>query len=282
MAENKHILMDCAVGTSLWALAERDGIAKVPVWQYAIEQPQIVKELIEGNMKAGAKLILADTFSANRPAVTRKTSYTVEEVVKAAVKITKETLAGTDIKTTLAIGPLTALLEPYGDMEEDECREYYEEQIGAGMDAGAEAIYLQTFLDLEMMRIATEVAKQYKVPVLCSMSFEKVGKTMMGNSVEDVVKTLEPLGIDAIGMNCSLGPELALPVIKEFKKYTELPLIFKPNAGLPITDESGKEVSPYTAEMFVKEVTPALEYATYIGGCCGTDPSYISALAEVI
>ena len=167
-------------------------------------------------------------------------------------------------------------------MEEDECREYYEEQIGAGMDAGAEAIYLQTFLDLEMMRIATEVAKQYKVPVLCSLSFEKVGKTMMGNSVEDVVKTLEPLGIDAIGMNCSLGPELALPVIKEFKKYTELPLIFKPNAGLPITDESGKEVSPYTAEMFVKEVTPALEYATYIGGCCGTDPTYIAELKKVI
>ena len=143
-------------------------------------------------------------------------------------------------------------------------------------------IYLQTFLDLEMMRIATEVAKKYPVPVFCTMTFEKVGKTMMGNSVEDVVNVLEPLGIDAIGMNCSLGPELAIPVIKEFTKYTKLPLIFKPNAGLPVTNEAGQQVSPYTPEMFVKEVTPALDFVTYIGGCCGTDPTYIAELKKVI
>lgn len=278
----KHVLMDCAVGTSLWAIAHREGIPKDPVWQYAIEHPDIVKELTVKTIEAGAQMILTDTFSANRPSVQRKTNYTVEEVVKAAVSITKDALKGTDVKTVLAIGPLTALLEPYGDMTEEECQELYEEQIGAGMDAGAEIIYLQTFLDLEMMKIATKVAKQYPVPVMCTMSFEKVGKTMMGNSVEDVVRELEPMGIDAIGMNCSLGPALALPVIEEFTKYTQLPLIFKPNAGLPITDEDGTLIHPYTPEMFVKEVAPALDFVTYIGGCCGTDPSYIRALKEII
>lgn len=282
MAEIKHVLMDCAVGTSLWALAHRDGIPKDPVWQYALEHPEIVKELVLENAKAGAQMILTDTFSANRPVVTRKTEYTVEQVVSAAVKITKEALKGTGITTVLSAGPLSAMLEPYGDVTEEECREYYEEQIGAGMDAGAEMIYLQTFLDAEMLRIATEAAKQYKVPVFCTMSFEKVGKTMMGNSVEDAVKILEPMGIDAIGMNCSLGPELALPVIKEFTKYTELPLIFKPNAGLPVTDEDGALIHPYTPEMFVKEVAPALDFVTYIGGCCGTDPGYIKALKEIM
>ena len=278
----KNILMDCAVGTSLWALAEKNNLPKLPVWQYAVEQPEIVRELVLENYKAGAQIILTDTFAANRPSVKRKTNYSVEEIVKAAVKITKDALAGTEVPTALAIGPLTALLEPFGDMEEDECREYYEEMISAGMEAGAEMIYLQTFLDLEMMRIATEVAKKYPVPVFCTMTFEKVGKTMMGNSVEDVVNVLEPLGIDAIGMNCSLGPELAIPVIKEFTKYTKLPLIFKPNAGLPVTNEAGQQVSPYTPEMFVKEVTPALDFVTYIGGCCGTDPTYIAELKKVI
>ena len=143
-------------------------------------------------------------------------------------------------------------------------------------------ILIQTFMDLEMMRVATVEAKKYGLPVMCSMTFEKNGKTMFGNSVEDTIDTLSPLGIEAIGLNCSLGPDLALPIIKEFSEKTDLPLLFKPNAGKPILSADGEAVSPYTAERFAEEVKPALQYVSYIGGCCGSDADYIKEIKKML
>ena len=210
-----------------------------------------------------------------------RTSYRVEDVVRAGVRLAKEAVAGTSVKVALSAGPLSQLMEPYGDLTEEEVAEIYEEQIGSGMKENPDLILLQTFMDVEMMRVATQVAKQYGVPVFCAMTFEKVGKTMMGNSVQDVIDTLEPLGIDAIGMNCSLGPDLALPIIQEFAQKTDLPLVFKPNAGKPILSADGSTQSPYTAEIFAKDILPALGVATYVGGCCGSNPSYIRCLKQV-
>ncbi len=276
------VLLDGAVGTSLWAKAAAHGYEKVPVWVYNIEHPDIVEELVREYAAAGSQMILANTFGANGPAVKRSSTYTTPQVVKAGVEIAKRVLVGTGIKTVLAIGPLSTLLEPYGDMEEDECRAIYAEMIAAGMEAGAEAIMIQTFLDLAMMKIATQIAVSYGVPVFCTMTFEKVGKTMMGNSVEDVIRELEPLGIAGIGMNCSLGPDMALPIIRRFAEKTNLPLVFKPNAGLPISAENGNEVSACDAATFAQAVAPALEYVSYIGGCCGSDPGYVSEIARVL
>ena len=278
MAKNNIVLLDGAVGTSIWEKTED----KLPVWIYNIKNPTVVKELAMEYVEAGAKIILANTFGANGPAVRRSSDYTVKEVVSAGVRIAKEAVTGTDVKVALSIGPLSQLIEPYGDMTQEEAQEIYEEMIGAGMNLEdkPDLIMLQTFMDVEMMRIAATVAKKYKVPVFCTMTFEKVGKTMMGNSVEDVIKTLEPIGIDAIGMNCSLGPDLALPIIREFSGKTNLPLVFKPNAGKPILSADGSTETPYDAGHFAKEIEPALEYVTYIGGCCGSNPSYIQKLKE--
>lgn len=277
MAKHSVVLLDGAVGTSIWEKTED----KLPVWIYNIKNPAVVKELAEEYIEAGSKIILSNTFGANGPAVSRSSDYTVKEVVSAGVRIAKEAAAGTDVKVALSIGPLSQLIEPYGDMTEEEAQEIYEEMIGAGMEEKPDLIMLQTFMDMEMMRIAASTAKQFKVPVFCTMTFEKVGKTMMGNSVEDVIETLTPLGIDAIGMNCSLGPDLALPIIREFSEKTNLPLVFKPNAGKPILSADGSTETPYDAEHFANEIAPALKYATYIGGCCGSNASYIKKLKEM-
>jgi 5-methyltetrahydrofolate--homocysteine methyltransferase len=281
--DQQIVLLDGAMGTGLWSKAEVRGIEKKPVWIYNIEQPDLVIELTREYMAAGSAVVQANTFGANRPSVRRVCNYEVADIVRRGVELAKEAVAGTDVRVSLSIGPLSEMMEPFGDLTEEEVTEIYEEQIGAGAKAGADLIALETFMDIEMMRVAATVAKKYGIPVLCTMTFDKRGRTMMGNTVGRVIDELEPLGIDGIGMNCSLGPVEALPVIASFAEQTDIPLVFKPNAGLPQLAEDGSTVSDYDAEAFVREVLPALQYPVkYLGGCCGTDPSYIQALKERI
>ena len=192
----KVVIMDGAVGTSLWEKATD----KVPVWRYNIENPKIVRELQEEYVQAGADIVLADTFAANGAEVARCSSYTVEQVVSTAVRIAKDTVNGR-AKVGLAIGPLTGLLKPYGKISHEEAKAMFEEQIGSGMQEGPDVIYIQTFMDLEMLKIAAEAASHYDVPLLCSMSFmganksgkrAKVSHTMMGNTCKDIVEGLKP------------------------------------------------------------------------------------------
>lgn len=272
------IILDGAIGTTLWDIAASHGVEKVPVWRYNIEHPEFVAEITKRYIDAGADYVQANTFGANRPAVERSSKYDVRDVVSEALRIARETAEGKDVKITLSCGPLMQMLEPYGDLEEDECGDIYEEIFDAGMPYKPDAIFLETFIDLNMMRVAAERAVTKGVPVFCSMSFEKVGKTMFGNSVEDVVKTLEPLGIASVGLNCSLGPDAAVPVIKEFSEKTSLPLFFKPNAGLPISKAGGQETSAIGPEDFAEAVSAGFPYATYVGGCCGSDWRYVEAI----
>lgn len=280
--KNKTVLLDGAVGTSLWQLAEENGIDKVPVWRYNVEHPELVAELTRRYVAAGAEIVLANTFGANRDVVCRNSTYTVRQVVGAGVRICKEAVKGTDVKVALSIGPLSQLLEPYGDVTEEDAEEIFTEQIGAGMEEGADMICIQTFMDVEMMKIAARIARSYDVPVMCMMTFEKVGKTIMGNSVEDFIAAVEPIGIDIIGMNCSLGPDLAVPVMRQFVGKTKLPLAFKPNAGKPILNSDGTTKTAYDADTFVREIAPALDFVDYIGGCCGSDPTYIAKLKTML
>ncbi|MBQ6475697.1 MAG: homocysteine S-methyltransferase family protein [Clostridia bacterium] len=278
----KITLLDGAGGTTLWYIAESNGVEKVPVWRYNIEHPEYVEEVVRGYRDAGSQIILTNTFGANGPAVKHSSNYSVEEVITAGVQAARRVLEGTDVKLSLDLGPLTQILEPYGDLEEDECIEIYDEMLEAGMRAGCDMITIETFMDLEMMRIVATEAKKYGVPVFCTMTYEKNGKTIFGNSVQDTIDVLEPIGIDAVGLNCSLGPDLALPVIREFSEKTKLPLIFKPNAGMPIMNADGKTTTEYSAVQFAEDVRPALDFVSYIGGCCGSDPDYIREIKKML
>ncbi len=273
--KKKAVLMDGAVGTSLW---EKTG-DRGPVWRYNLENPGIVRQLHGEMLEAGAQIILANTFGANGGAVKRSSEYAADAVVRAGMRICRETV-GDKAKKALSIGPLLGLMEPYGDITGEEAAVLYSEMIDAGVDEGADIIYLQTFIDLSMMKVAAGCARKHDLPLFCSMSFEKVGKTIMGNSVEDMVAGLAPYGPEAVGLNCSLGPVLALPVLKMFLESTELPVIFKPNAGKPILLDNGS-VTEYDAGTFAGEVVlAARDGASYVGGCCGANAEYIKKLGE--
>lgn len=275
-------LLDGAVGTNLWKIAEENGAEKVPVWQYNITHPEFVRELTRRFIDAGSKQILANTFAANRQTVARYKAFDVSDVITRAVRLAKEEAAGKNVAVSLSVGPLMQMLEPWGDMTADEAREMFAEVIAAGAAAGADSITLGTFIDLDMIRIAAEEAVKSGLPVFAMMSFEKVGKTIMGNSVDDFIEAMEEVGVSAIGMNCTLGPDLAEPVMRLFWDKTKLPLIFKPNAGKPIMAPDGTTSTTYTAEDFAADIVPALDYVDYVGGCCGAEPYFIRLLGEKI
>ena len=264
------ILLDGAAGTTLWEIAERNGVKREAVWKYNMEHPELVTCLHREMIDAGAQIIITNTFAANPPAVRRQSEYGFREVITRGVELAKEAAEGTGVKTALSLGPLPELLEPYGTLTEEETAALYREMLRAGTGAGADMIFLATFTDLGMMRVAAREARKYSVPVYCMLTFEKTGKTMMGQSVREICEGLSGYGIDGIGMNCSLGPEEALPIIREFSENTDLPVLAKPNAGMP-----GKIEPP---ERFAEILRPAFPLLSFLGGCCNCKPSYIGAL----
>ena len=269
----KAILLDGSAGTALWAMAERAGVPKSSVWLYNMEHPEFVTELHRSYIAAGSQMIQANTFSVNRESVSRESDYSAAEVVEKAVQLAKQAVAGTDVKVYTPFGPLLQLMEPYGKLSAAEVDAVYSELAAAAVKAGADTIVLETFMDVRMAAVAARAVKRFGGSVICSMTFEKRRRTMMGDSVQDIVSTLAPLGIDGVGMNCSKGPVEALEIIREYSECTDLPLYYKPNAGL---GES------YSASQFAAEIALALELVSYVGGCCGCDESYIKEIGKLL
>ncbi|MBO5995462.1 MAG: homocysteine S-methyltransferase family protein [Firmicutes bacterium] len=272
-------LLDGANGTCLWAKTGDNG----PVWRYNKLFPDKVVELAGEFIDAGSDFVLSNTFSANRPSV-EPFDFTVEEIVREGVILAKEA-AKDRAKVLLDIGPLTGLLIPFGKIAKEEARETFAEMLKYGAMEKPDGIFLETFMDLEMLKIAAEEASRYDLPLLLSMSFTKYnpkkgGRTMFGNTPKQIAKELSQFEPEAIGLNCSEGPEETLPIIKEFSEVTDMPLIYKPNAGMPKV-EGGSEVDFHD---FAREVSKAAEIPTlkYIGGCCGSSPEYIEALAKML
>lgn len=263
-------LMDGATGTRLWALAEAAGAQRAPVWTYNLTHPELVRRVAEEYIAAGAKLLCANTFAANAQEVVRVPGMHLREVVAAGVRIAKEAAAAAEgVRVALDVGPLSTMLIPFGVTEPEHAAALFAEQIGAGVEAGADCVFLETFTSLAMLRIAAAQALPFGLPVLCSLSFDKNGRTMMGDSIPDIVDALEGTGIAALGINCSFGPASAVPVIREYAAHTRLPLIVKPNADC-------------SAQVFAETLAPALPLVSYAGACCGSDPDYIRALAAVV
>ncbi len=235
-----------------------------------------VSELHKSYIESGANIICTNTFSANRYA---KSKFSLADLIEQGVRLAKDAALNTSVKVAFDIGPLSELLEPYGDLSEEECREQYDEILAAGIKAKPDYIFFETFMDLEMLTIAVEQAVPYNIPIMCSMSFTEVGKTIMGNSVEQMIEQLSAYPLVAIGLNCSMEPKNSLPVAKEFRKYTELPLIFKPNAGKPQFAESGIQYED--SKLFASEFSGIESLGEIlIGGCCGSTPEHIKCLTE--
>ena len=268
-------LLDGAMGTML----QRSGMKPGTIPETLnITDPEMVAKVQRAYIRAGSRAIYANTFGANRLKM-KNTGYTVEEIVAAGVRIAKECAAETGALAGLDIGPLGVMVEPLGSLPFEEAVELYKEVMKAGADAGADMIAIETMSDLTETRAALIAAKEATdLPVFVTMSFDSTGRTFTGCTPASMARTLEGLGADAVGVNCSLGPREMVPIIREIRENTTLPVIAKPNAGLPdpVTGEYGVDAAEFTEAM--KELAAA--GAEIRGGCCGTDPAFIEALAK--
>ena len=271
------VILDGAMGTVL----QRRGLppgGKPELLNFT--DPGLLRSVYRAYIEAGSQILCANTFGANALKLAG-TGYTVDQVVSAAIAAAKGAAAGTGAKISLDLGPLGELLEPLGTLPFERACEYFKEVAVAGEKAGADLVSIETMTDLYEAKAALLAVKENtSLPVLVTMSFEGNGRTFTGCTIPSMARTLEGLGADAIGLNCSLGPDLLFPLLKELCENTRLPVIAKPNAGLPDPATGEYAMGP---EEFVAALLPCLEAGvTIFGGCCGTSPEYIRALSQAL
>ena len=312
----KEILyFDGAMGTRLQAAGLKPG--ELPeAWN--ITHGDVVAEIHASYVRAGANILKSNTFGANALKM-QNSGYSVEDVVLAAFKNARAAFAkvaeeqkettcaiagdtaeqkGTDCAeadsesaaskieqakqfVALDLGPTGKLLAPYGDLQFEEAVALYAEQVRAGVKANADLILVETMSDSYEAKAAILAAKENSdLPVFVTFTFDKDGKLLNGADVETAVVMAEGLGVDAVGFNCGLGPDLVAKLMPRARRVTDLPLIANPNAGLP-TEQNGKTVFTTGPEEFADYMLDVYrEGASVLGGCCGTDPNYIHLVAE--
>ena len=248
---------------------------------FTIYEREKVKETHMEYIEAGAKVICTNTFGANEIRLKGK-GHSVEEVIDKAVDIAKEARGNSEVYIALDIGPMGEFLEPIGLVNENRAYEIFKRQVVQGVKSGVDLISIETIMDLKEAKIAVRAAKDNcNLPVFCTMSFDKDGKTFTGCLPEYMSIELEKLGADAIGVNCSEGPKELLAIIKKIRSVSKLPIIAQPNAGLPTISE-GKAIYHVSSEEFTYWMNEFVkEGVSIIGGCCGTTPEYISKLKEI-
>ena len=269
-------LLDGAMGTMLQKSGLKPG--EIPELKN-IEHPEMIAAVHRAYIDAGSQVVYANTFGANRRKL-KKTGHSVAEVVSAGVRLAKKE-AGEKAFVALDIGPLGELLEPLGTLTFEDAYDQFAEMMEAGAAAGADLVVIETMTDLYEAKAALLAAKEHtNLPVIVTMSFDASGRTFTGCTVAAMAHTLEGLGADAIGINCSLGPVELLPLLRELRRNTLLPVIAKPNAGLPDPTDGHYNLS---ADDFADAMALILrEGADIVGGCCGTNPDYIRALRQVL
>lgn len=241
-------------------------------------EPERLRDIYRAYAAAGSQVVYTNTFGANALKM-KGTGHTAAKTVARAVELAKTSVAGDGIFVALDIGPLGELLEPMGSLTFERAYELFREIAVAGAQAGADLIVIETMTDLYEAKAALLAVKENTaLPVLVTMSMEAGGRTFTGCTIPAMARTLEGLGADALGLNCSLGPDLMAPMLKELAENTRLPVAAKPNAGLPNPMNGQYDMTP---EAFAASMLSCLDVGvTIFGGCCGTNPDFIRTLSE--
>lgn len=272
------LFFDGAMGTMLQAQGLQPG--ELPeLWNFS--HADVIRKIHEAYLDAGANIIKTNTFGANRLKFAG-TDIRTEDVVQAAVKITKEACSDREKAfVALDLGPTGKLLAPYGDLPFEEAVDIYGEIVRSGSAAGADLILIETMSDTYEAKAALLAAKENSdLPVVVTMTFDENGKLLTGGDAAAAALMLEGLGADAIGCNCGLGPAQMLKIMPQLLRYTELPLVFNPNAGLP-AERDGKTCFDVGPEEFAALMSELISQGVSVaGGCCGTTPQHIRALTE--
>ncbi len=275
LINNNFLLFDGAMGTMLQEKGLKGG--ELPEG-YNIHSPEIVYEIHKKYIEAGADVVTTNTFGANRLKL-KNSPYSVEQVIKEAVKIAKK--ASGDKLVALDIGATGQMFQPFGTLSFNDAYDIFKEQVIAGKEAGADIILIETISDLYEARAAILAAKENSdLPVFCTMTFQENMRTLMATDPMTMVEVLEGLGVDVLGVNCSLGPKQLQPIIDKILDRATIPVMIQPNAGLPKLVD-GETVYDLTAPEFAEEIRYMAEKGvTVFGGCCGTDPEFIKAVKD--
>lgn len=275
-------ILDGATGTELVKRGMPQGACTE---KFVLENPEIITALQNEYMNAGSDAVLAPTFGANRPTLTRHgfEDTQVENTCKALLKIAKDNAKDKFVAGDMS--PTGLLLKPFGDAEPEDVYSYYREQAAALMEGGVDFFFIETMISAAEARLAVRAVRDISkdIPVFVSLTVTENGKTVYGDSPASVFVSLLPLNIQGFGCNCSIGPDViynALKPVAPLAKLYNIPLIAKPNAGMPITDENGTHY-PLTPEDMANYIERLTGIGVGIfGGCCGTTPAHIEAIAK--
>ncbi len=281
LAEEGVVLLDGATGSNLRRAGLPVGVSP-ELW--ILEHPQVLLELQRAYVDAGSQIIYAPTFGGNRISLM---NYGLEEQTvrlnTALVRLSREAAGG----RALVAGDLTTTgkaLEPVGEMTYGQLYSIYQEQISALAEAGVDLLAVETMMGVEETAAALDAAQSVcGLAVLCSLSVEADGSALFDGNAAEAVATLQEMGAAAVGVNCSVGPDQLEAVVAGMKAVAQVPVIVKPNAGMPVMTETGEAVYSMGPEDFARHMrTLVLAGAGAVGGCCGTTPEYIRQVRDTL
>ena len=285
MIGKRIIICDGAMGTMLQKYGLKTG--ELPeILNFT--NPETIERIHREYLEAGSDFVSTNTFGASDLKL-EGSGYSAREAVSQAVGIARKATDafekdwGQKKYVALDLGPIGKLMEPVGELTFEGAYELFKTQILAGAEAGADFIFFETFTDVYELKAAVIAAKENStLPIFCSVTFQENGRTLMGTDPLTMVTMLQDLGIDALGVNCSLGPAQMIKTVREVLKYCRLPVLVQPNAGLPslVNGETVYDIGPSS---FADTMALMLsEGVSIVGGCCGTTPAYITKLAEKV
>jgi len=281
LAESGVILLDGATGSNLRRAGMPVGVCAE---QWVIDHPQVLQDLQRAYVEAGSQIVYAPTFSANRISLRHFGLEGQAAALNARLASISKAAVGS---RALVAGDLTTVgmpMEPMGDLSYQELFDAYCEQIRALAGAGVDLLVAETLLSVDEAVVALDAAQSVcDLPVMCSLTVEADGAAPFGGTAAEAVATLQEMGAAAVGINCSVGPDQLEAVVRGMKEAARIPIIAKPNAGMPVINSQGEAVYDMSCQAFSRHMRRLVELgADIVGGCCGTTPEYIRHLAAAL
>jgi 5-methyltetrahydrofolate--homocysteine methyltransferase len=281
--QKQTLVLDGATGTNLQKRGLPVGTAP-ETWLF--EKPQSILKLYSDFVQAGSDIILTCTFGGNRIRLAHANlTEKLPEVNQTAVQLAKTVTAGTDVLVAGSLGPTGEMMQPFGTLSEDEVFDIYQQQAKVLIAAGVDLLVIETQFDLNEAQAAVRAVRSLDadIALVCSFSYDRGIRTMMGVKPAQVAEIFNDLAVDAIGINCGKSLEDNLSVLRTLKEGTSKPIWFKPNAGMPTANDDGSMSYDVSPDMMGENAKLWItEGARLVGGCCGTSPEHLAAISKVV
>lgn len=281
LAAKDVILLDGATGSNMIKAGMPRGFCTE---EWILENPQPLIDLQRAYAAAGSQIVYAPTFSCNRIGLGNFGLYeSMEQMNRELVALSREAVGS----QALVAGDLSTtgqMMVPNGPMTYEHLLDIYKEQVSYLVESGVDLLIAETMLSVdETIAFVDAAVSVCDLPILCSLTLQADGTALYGGDATEAVVTLQEMGASAVGLNCSVGPDQLEAVIRTMAKAATVPIIAKPNAGMPVISETGEAIYPMDPESFARSVKVLVEAgAGLVGGCCGTDPTFIRALHRVL